>query len=34
MRNGAPFAKVGVDILRIANDRIVECWTMNNNSAP
>lgn len=26
------FAKVGVDILRFRRGRIVECWTMNNNS--
>jgi len=28
-RQSSPFTKVGVDILRIANGRFVECWTAN-----
>ena len=27
-----PFEKVGIDILRCRGDRLVECWTMNNNA--
>jgi hypothetical protein len=27
-----PFEKVGIDILRHRNNRLVECWTMNNNA--
>jgi hypothetical protein len=27
-----PFEKVGIDILRFRGDRLVECWTMNNNA--
>jgi hypothetical protein len=27
-----PFAKVGIDILRFRDNRLVECWTMNNNA--
>jgi hypothetical protein len=26
------FEKVGIDILRFRGDRLVECWTMNNNA--
>lgn len=29
---GVRFAKVGMDILRISGNKIVECWTMNNNA--
>ena len=35
MPDGAPpqpFVRVGIDILRWRQDRIVECWTMNNNA--
>ncbi len=27
-----PFEKVGIDILRHRDNRLVECWTMNNNA--
>jgi hypothetical protein len=27
-----PFEKVGIDILRHRDGRLVECWTMNNNA--
>ena len=27
-----PFVKVGIDILRHRDGRLVECWTMNNNA--
>jgi len=27
-----PFEKVGIDILRYRGNRVVECWTMNNNA--
>ena len=27
-----PFERVGIDILRHQNNRLIECWTMNNNA--
>jgi len=31
-RARADFAKVGVDVLRVANGKFVECWTANFNA--
>ena len=31
-RSNANFAKVGVDVLRVANGKFVECWTANFNA--
>ncbi len=32
-RSLTDFAKVGVDVLRVANGKFVECWTANFNAA-
>jgi len=31
--SSADFAKVGVDVLRVANGKFVECWTANFHTA-
>lgn len=31
-RSAADYAKVGIDVLRVANGKFVECWTANFNA--